>query len=242
MVEIRHYHPSDIFVNNSSPVPMTGPANIDLAESFVHSRFDERYEYNPQLDGYEFIVKYKYGPEQNAGAVAPYHRNGINKYIMSVYLKNKEYNAISVRIGRTTYGHTEIKLIMDLLDDLISTNPNDKFRVPRPKSIQWRDGQQAALEYLTDNAAMYTRYLEEKGIIVKMCSERPPCNYTYKGGPCEDFLRNICPKGSQIVYIVENHHMLEAEVQAAFTDLKNAYQQFLTSEQDKTRRINQCFI
>ncbi|XP_023314733.1 uncharacterized protein LOC106649487 isoform X2 [Trichogramma pretiosum] len=187
MAEIRYYNPSNIFVNNNRPERMAGAANFALARSFVLSRDIH--------DNRAYVT--------NAGAVALYHRNGIIKYM------DKEYDAISDRIEGTTYGHTERKLIMDLLDDLISTNPNDKFRVPRLKSIQWRDGQQAALEYLTDNAAMYKRYLEEKGIIVKMWSERKPCNYTYEGGPCEDFLRNICPEGSQIGYIVENHRAPE---------------------------------
>ncbi|KAL7308002.1 hypothetical protein TKK_0000090 [Trichogramma kaykai] len=232
MVEFNYYDPSDIFVNDSRPEGMAGAANFDLAESFARSR--------GALDRWD----------RNAGAVALYRKDGVTKYVISENSKDKKYNAVSYgnkhfknytasRDGfeATSYGHTERKLMRDVLDDLLA----DQSTLPGPtsvfESLSGKEKEYEVLKYLTHNADKYKRYLEEKGIIVKIWSERPSCtaeaNEGFIGGSnCTKFIQDICPEGSQYGFIVKDYvksdNLVEGvpKVRMAYEALKNAYEKY----------------
>ncbi|CAB0029323.1 unnamed protein product [Trichogramma brassicae] len=231
MVSFDYYDPSTIFEDNGSGRPMTGGANFELAESFVDSRSPEsRWD-------------------RNAGAVALYDEDGKiiyrqsgishgNKYF-KYYTKSSGYKA-------TSYGHTERKLMRDALDYLLA----DQSELPGPsslfKSSTGLEQEYKILKYLTENTAEYRRHLEEKKIIVKIWSERPACttetNEDVGGANCTDFVKNICPEGSQFGYIVKDYTRSDNQngapkVRAAFGVLESAYKEF---KQSRTRCSKQC--
>ncbi|KAL7308001.1 hypothetical protein TKK_0000089 [Trichogramma kaykai] len=237
MVKFQYYDPWFIFVDNSRPEGMAGAANFDLARSFVRSR--AVYDRSSAGSIAFYRVNDNYGG--NAGAVGLYHKDGVTKYVISHDLRNKEYNGMSRRVEDTTYGHAERILMRDVLDNLLSANPADLCSVPRPSSVfkssNVEEQRNEVLKYLTDNAAVYKQYLERRGIVVKLWSERPSCNKEInrwiQGSNCIQFLQDICPRGSQLGFTVYNYYERSdnfygaPRVRMAYEALKCAYRRYL---------------
>jgi hypothetical protein len=70
------------------------------------------------------------------------------------------------------------------------------------------------MKKLTKNADKYKIYLEMKNIIVKILFEINACWYPNPGGSCNEFIKNICPKGSIFVYISQENP--PKDIEAAF--------------------------
>lgn len=227
----QKYYIPNIFDSNQSN-EMTGPNNIALARSFYNARYDEMGEFSQNERATRF--------DRNAGAVQIYKNDATyiipgkakDKYNF-VSFGNKEFKEYTKRdfgVKRSSYGHSERVLMIAILDDLIETDV-DNHDVRRPSDIS--KCPYKILKALTDNPKPYKEYLERKGIIVKMWSERPACEESPEdgvGGGCLSFIEGIFPVGSQFGYIVENYtrddNQEPIKIKKASEELKNSYLNF----------------
>lgn len=229
MVTFRYYDPNEIF-QEGDPAGMCGRANLALAKSFFHSRFHneaEKHKCNITSDDKIKIGSRSARYDKNTGAAALYvKKEGENIWIPytlpSPQYLNKEYHYVSYRnkhfesqseLEASAYGHSEKILMRDILNDLISAHPADQYAISKPSSLgkspKLEDQEYEVLKSLTEKATEYKEYLSSKNLIIKMWSERPACkdhpNKKIEGIKCEDFLKAICPDGSQFGYTVKNY-------------------------------------
>lgn len=133
--------------------------------------------------------------KKNAGAAQLFYKDG------SPYWE-KEYNAISERLMHNhgnvyySYGHSERLLMRNMLNDLIEDNETTINKPPKPSdlsnSTDEKEKEYEILSKLKDKATEYMKYLERRGLIVEIWSERYPCKFWYgDGGDCNDFIKNI---------------------------------------------------
>jgi hypothetical protein len=138
------------------------------------------------------------------------HRGEENNHISDPLLKSDKY---------TNYGHTERILKATDFRELIAPQEEQEFRqkfsIKRPilnlnnKQIMLKE-----MKKLTKNADKYKIYLEVKSIIVKILFKINACWYPNPGGFCNEFIKNICPKGSRYVYISQENP--PKDIEAAF--------------------------
>ncbi|XP_054263066.1 uncharacterized protein LOC128986630 [Macrosteles quadrilineatus] len=230
-IKIEYYSPEKIFCDEyikdgetreNKPEGMAGTDNIDLIMSFYHCRYTRE-----NIQGtYNEMNNYS----RNAGALQLYKKDGRTKYTIPGK-EGKEYNTISrtVAYGKCTLGHTERILMRKVLDVLIEDECKRLGIPPRPSDYKkaYNDDYQV-LENMTEKANEYKKYLESKELIVKMWSERPPCEGKDGiGEDCSTFIQNICPAGSQYGYIVKDYNPNESDkielVRHAFERLFIAY-------------------
>lgn len=122
----------------------------------------------------------------------------------------------------------------DILDDLIEWDV-DNHDVRRPSDIY--KSKYKVLKELTNNPTPYKEYLEKKGLIVKMWSERPACKESPEdgeGGGCSSFIKEIFPAGSQFGYIVDNYTRVDnaqpIKIKNASEVLRTFYLNFMANE------------
>lgn len=241
MVTEKYYSPGSIFNNLENSPGMVGQNNNDLAKSFFHARYNN--------DGSHCSAERADQFDRNAGAVQLYKKGGIEIYPTT---RDKEYHFVSYgnkdfkdytkrleRDKRSSYGHSERFLMWKILDDLLSDDPESG--VPRPSELFDLDGikkEYEVLKRLTDKPEPYKKYLEQKGIIIKMWSERPACKEgDLAGGDCSLFIRNIFPEGSQFGFIVKDYTRADnvdpQKIITASNDLKDAYFDFKKESMEK---------
>ena len=192
-ITIKQYKPNEIFSKGST---MTGGKNFYLIEAFYNSRYDSDGEFQKTSGASSF--------KRNAGAVQLFDISTENPL-------TKPYSCISepfpIKSLLSSYGHSERIAMRDILDEFITENNKE---VERPsyyvKSANQKDQQLEILrELATSNANKYKQYLENKNAVIKMWSERKPCDYDPTGGgkKCVDFIKDIFPKNSEYGYIAE---------------------------------------
>ncbi|XP_054262507.1 uncharacterized protein LOC128986266 [Macrosteles quadrilineatus] len=160
-------------------------------------------------------------------------------------------NLAKVDVYKTTFGHTEKILMRKVLDDLIEADRNkansEKLGIP-PKPSDYNDKSPHDHDYkvfnnLINKANMYKQYLESKELIVKMWSERPPCDWKERiGGDCSTFINDIYPEGSQYGYIVEDYNPEDEDktdaVRDAFERFVKAYQKYEQQSNNQQTKTN----
>ncbi|XP_054262331.1 uncharacterized protein LOC128986172 isoform X1 [Macrosteles quadrilineatus] len=223
-INIDYYAPEWIFCNeeytdkdgktrNNNPDGMAAKNHFDLVKAFYHSRHPRE-----EIQGTYYEMNNYF---RNAGALQLYKKDGITKYTIPGK-ERKEYNTISCTVSRwkCSLGHTERILMRDVLDDLIEADSGKSGIPPRPSDYKDDDklheDDYKILNNLTKKASDYKLYLNNKGLIVKMWSERRPCDWNdCIGDDCSTFIRNICPEGSQCCYIVEGNDPTPENVKSA---------------------------
>lgn len=221
----------NIFDSNQSS-EMTGPNDIALASSFYNARYNEDGKYSQNARATEY--------DRNAGAVQLY-KDGVPYYISG--REDKKYNFISYGNKhfknksdkkRSSYGHSERVLMRDILDDLIKADVNN-HDVRRPSDFS--QSEYEVLKELTNKPRPYKEYLERKGLIVKMWSERKACKESPEdgeGGGCSSFIEDIFPAGSQFGYIVDNYSRADndppTKIENASEELRTSYLNFMANE------------
>ena len=120
------------------------------------------------------------------------------------------YSGISTPIhthrGLSSYGHSERLVIRDILDEFVPLG-NGAIAPPRyyGRSPVPTEHACEVLETLDRNTIQYNSYLTIHNAIVKMWSERVPCDYPSPGGGsnCATFITAIFPVGSEYRYITD---------------------------------------
>lgn len=200
---------------------MAGSKNFVLAKSFYDSR------YGP------IKIERKEDFERNAGACQLYRKENNEPYGEPknfISYGNKQLVREPIKL-RTMYGHSERILMWKILDELITHEDFSNHKISRPsdlvKDTDLKENVKIVeiIKAMMGNAEEYKNYLEKKGFIVKMWSERPACEDDYEiGKGCRKFLRDICPKGSQFGYIVHGYKIGQfVDVETASRSFEEAY-------------------
>jgi hypothetical protein len=173
----------------------TYKSNHSLIWKYYNSRFDDEGNYAEHAGSDRFT--------RNAGAGQLF-----NKYKFGLYQYTAPHYAISdYANSESSYGHSERLVMQKLLDEFIPINNKE---IERPsyyaKSSNSKDKPLEILKELVIHTSEYRDYLSKKDIIVKMWSDRKPCDYDTgngDGGRCVHFIRNIFPDGSAFGYMTE---------------------------------------
>lgn len=239
--DFQYYSPEAIFQSESESTGMIGANNIELATSFYLARYKEDGEHCNEPRAERF--------DRNAGAAQLYKKCGIEtfstparevKRFKFVSYGNKQFKGYTVE-NASSYGHSERVLMWEILDYLLS-NDRDADDPPAPNKLSESSNEYLheyeVLKGLTEKAADYKKYLEKKGIIVKMWSERPSCKEVVGDGDvCFEFIKNILPKGSQFGFIVKDYERTDnnppTKIEEASRGLKNAYLKFKQAQKNE---------
>jgi len=195
MVHVQYYNPKEVFLVNNEMIGRTH--NFYLLKAFFNSRRNDEGNFTEALDSNNFV--------RNAGAVQIFNISGIDTLRDPHHCISSSFHTAN---GLSSYGHSERKLIRDALDNFIA-NPRNNGEIERPSyyvlSPNPAEQPLEILQALVNHTNEYKQYLTQQDAIVKMWSERKPCNYDLVGGGgrCADFIQNILPDNSEYGYITD---------------------------------------
>lgn len=212
----------------------------ELAPLFAANRFDQ----NGKI-----LENTKY--HNNAAAIEAY-----NPISGTRIQKNGLSEPLSAKTQRgyqnTNYGHSEPRIMIDLLNDIIPNNfkegdflkPADwnTIRSPYPPHVLPQEQRLKRLVEDTDYQKNAKTFMEKEGYKLNTISEYPFCS---TNGGCKAFMDNISPNGSEAAYIhtgsgTNNRDTRARELESTIVkQFQPAYQDYLRNQQQGPQQAPQ---
>jgi hypothetical protein len=232
-IDVRQYTPQEVFGLSSDASYQA------LAKAFYNTRYrDNGDRHNSHFDKNMGVTQLY----NDTLPISKIYNSPSERYEVNF---NKDTNPNGIGQA-TSYGHSERIQMKDLLNDLIKNSETHEITRPNMNKGAGASYQKnlEELKYLATNAKTYQDYLNKKNHVVKMWSERGPCNRAGPEGNCAGFIESILPKGSAYGYLTpytpgENVENISTQLKNAYLGYKKSTEQLSKSPSNPTPTLTQ---